>query len=42
VIAGGQMKGLALSGGRGIAGSGRVTPSRQMTGGEPGGELDGI
>ena len=33
------MKGLAQLGGCGIAGSGRVASSRQMTGGGPGGEL---
>ena len=42
MIAGGHMKSLAQLGGRGIAGSGRVAPSHQMTGGGPGGELESL
>ena len=41
-VAGGQMKGRPQSGGRGIMASGQVAPSRKMTGGGPGGELDGL
>ena len=33
------MKDRSQLGGRGIMASGRVAPSRQMTGGGPGGEL---
>ena len=40
MIAGGPMNDRPQSGGRGIAGTGRVAPSRQMTGGAPGGELE--
>ena len=41
-IAGGQMKGLAQLGGRRMLGSRRGVPSRQMTGGGPGGELESL
>jgi hypothetical protein len=40
VIAGGQMNDRPQWSGRGIAGSGRMAPSRQMTGGGSGGELE--
>ena len=42
MIAGGQMNDRPQSGGRGITGSGRLAPSRPMTGGGPGGELEGL